>query len=144
MTFKYTGSNAYPQPKVSKCKFNYSFFSLCIILLIPPEYLFKFFIFLKCNPLPEYVCLVLVALYKYFYFVVNPFNLYIQFLSNPQEDLIIISAAHVCFPLEQSSGEEAIPCHNPRPLFIVFSFSTRNYIENLKSLPTHQFYKVPI
>lgn len=62
---------------------------------------------------------MLAALYKYFYFVVNPFNLYIQFLLNPQEDLIIISVAHVCFPLEEQIvlGDKQFP---QNIIFIMF------------------------
>lgn len=62
---------------------------------------------------------MLAALYKYFYFVVNPFNLYIQFLLNPQEDLIIISVAHVCFPLEEqiAPGDKKFP---QNIIFIMF------------------------
>lgn len=120
VTFKYTRSNAYPHlrfPSVSLIII--FFFPLYVTLLIPPDYLFKFFIFLKCNPLLGYVCLVLVALYKYFYFVVNPFNLYIQFLLNPQEDLIIISTAHVCFPLGVL-GKKQFPVIIPDPYLLCF------------------------
>lgn len=64
---------------------------------------------------------MLAALYKYFYFVVNPFNLYIQFLLNPQEVLIIISVAHVCFPLEEQIvlGDKQFPVIIPA-LFVMF------------------------
>lgn len=49
------------------------------------------------------------------------------------------------------SGEEAIPSHGTvyeqspdSYLLWMFSCSIGNYIRNLKTLPTWQFYKVPI
>lgn len=111
----------YPLPKVSKYKFKDHVipFFLCILsYLFRPPHTCSNSLFFKCNPLPGYV-LVLAALYKYFYFVVNPFNLYIQFLLNPQEDLIIISVAHVCFPLEEQIvlGDKQFP---QNIIFIMF------------------------
>lgn len=134
-----------PTAKVSKQK---SEDGILLFLCILPFLFSLMFVQILYNAT---LCQHVLVLYKYFYFVENPFNLYIPFLLNPQENFRYISAAHICFPLEQIvMKKQQFPLmgqyvsRTQTPLCYVFGLYYKLHWKCQKSLPTQQFYKVSI